>query len=140
MTFQLCDFGLAKQFNMTTVTESVVGTRPYMSPERLRGTITQKSDVYSFGIVLLELLTGLQCAVKVRSEFINIDDYIRQKAPSGDISEVLDPVARPWSKGQQIYEVAKKCMKHDYIMRCGMDQVCDDLIRICEEETAEAMD
>ncbi|KAL0861251.1 hypothetical protein ABMA27_008814 [Loxostege sticticalis] len=130
---KLCDFGLAKSFNTTMITKSVVGTMAYMSPERLRGTVTQKSDVYSFGIVLLELLTGLQSSIRIQSGELNIKDYVTEKAPNGDISELLDKVAAPWSKGQAVYKLAKKCLTDDYILRIGIDQVCDELAKITEE-------
>ncbi|MBN3298384.1 IRAK4 kinase, partial [Amia calva] len=51
---KISDFGLtrasAKQMS-TVMTERIVGTTAYMSPEALRGEITMKSDVFSFGVV-----------------------------------------------------------------------------------------
>ncbi|CAH0403250.1 unnamed protein product [Chilo suppressalis] len=129
---KLCDFGLAKQFKTTLVSPSIMGTTPYMSPERLRGTVTQKADIYSFGIVLLELLTGLQCLVNRNKETMNIQDYIAEKARV-DYKQVLDPVASPWSRADEIYELAKKCLTYDYTSRPDINEVCEEVANFTED-------
>jgi serine/threonine protein kinase/tetratricopeptide (TPR) repeat protein len=65
---KILDFGLAQFVRRETdlgVTASisdskdVTGTLPYMSPEQLRGELTdQRSDIWSAGAVLYELVTG----------------------------------------------------------------------------------
>jgi eukaryotic-like serine/threonine-protein kinase len=66
---KILDFGLAQfvrtqQENDVGITASVAdsqitGTIPYMSPEQLRGELTdQRSDIWSAGAVLFELATG----------------------------------------------------------------------------------
>ena len=53
----VADFGLAKTDGDTlTQTGDVVGTIPYMAPERFRGWSDPRSDVYSLGLTLYELL------------------------------------------------------------------------------------
>ncbi|XP_046439837.1 serine/threonine-protein kinase pelle-like isoform X2 [Daphnia pulex] len=59
------DFGLAREGPQTQYTHikvsRVLGTRPYLPDEYLRGKkISTKVDTYSFGIVLFELGTGLR--------------------------------------------------------------------------------
>ncbi|MGA9503958.1 MAG: protein kinase, partial [Terriglobales bacterium] len=65
---KILDFGLAQFVRQETdlgvtasISESkqVAGTLPYMSPEQLRGEVTdQRSDIWSAGAVLYELVTG----------------------------------------------------------------------------------
>ncbi|KAJ3708455.1 hypothetical protein LUZ61_012160 [Rhynchospora tenuis] len=62
MNPKISDFGTARLFerNQEVIsTETVIGTRGYMSPEYLReGEFSVKSDVYSFGVLLLEIMSG----------------------------------------------------------------------------------
>lgn len=61
---KLLDFGIARQekrerdLNLT-VTGSVIGTVPYMAPERLQGApLDGRSDIFAAGVLLYQLLTG----------------------------------------------------------------------------------
>ncbi|MHC4573034.1 MAG: protein kinase domain-containing protein [Planctomycetota bacterium] len=66
---KILDFGLAKStgrpahdrdFN-TSRGGAVVGTPPYMSPEKLRGDATDhRGDIWSFGCLLYEMLSGVR--------------------------------------------------------------------------------
>ncbi len=54
---KLIDFGLIESEDFAS--ETVLGTPPYMSPERIQGRETdRRSDLYSLGIIMYRLLTG----------------------------------------------------------------------------------
>lgn len=60
-TAKLADFGIAKQAEMTRVTQvgSVLGTVAYLSPEQAVGGETgPQSDIYSLAVVIYEMLGG----------------------------------------------------------------------------------
>lgn len=62
-TAKLLDFGIARdeaRLDQTlTSTGTLVGTPPYMAPERFRGApIDGRADIFSAGVVLYQLLTG----------------------------------------------------------------------------------
>lgn len=56
---KLCDFGVSGQL-IDSMAKSFVGTRNYMSPERLHGLAYRvESDIWSLGLTLVELALGV---------------------------------------------------------------------------------
>lgn len=62
---KLCDFGIARSstplMNQAETTEEgvIIGSLPYLAPERLQGSRgDERSDLYSVGVLMYRLLTG----------------------------------------------------------------------------------
>lgn len=56
---KICDFGVSGQL-IDSMANSFVGTRSYMSPERLQGThYSVQSDIWSLGLSLVEMGIGM---------------------------------------------------------------------------------
>ena len=58
-TITLLDFGAAKELRGKTFSETVTGSRPYMSPEQIMGKSQKRSDVWAIGVVMYVLYTGM---------------------------------------------------------------------------------
>ncbi|MDE2292671.1 MAG: serine/threonine protein kinase, partial [Elusimicrobia bacterium] len=59
---KVMDFGVARQAKDSmarmSMTNTVVGTPPYMAPEQEQGIVRRESDVYALAVCLYEMLTG----------------------------------------------------------------------------------
>ncbi|KAF9417794.1 hypothetical protein HW555_005208 [Spodoptera exigua] len=131
---KLCDFGLAKQLETTFITtKSMMGTSAYMAPEGFSGTVTQKNDIFSFGIVLLELLTGLKPIVVENGESNNIKSYVEENCEDNDITRLVDKTVSNWTKAQDIFIVAQRCLQHFKNQRPTIDEVCNMIDEICAD-------
>ena len=54
---KLCDFGFAKEFKDTLLTDTVCGSPLYMAPELLQNQrYNIKSDIWSLGIIMYEIV------------------------------------------------------------------------------------
>lgn len=59
---KVTDFGIARfaRSEHQTMTDKTIGSVHYISPEQVRGDVTdEKSDLYSIGVMLYEMLTGV---------------------------------------------------------------------------------
>jgi serine/threonine protein kinase len=61
--YKICDFGLAKGLDGTTIDQNQIdtaeaGTKCFKAPEADVGNPTMDSDIYSFGIMLYTLISG----------------------------------------------------------------------------------
>jgi len=58
-TIKLLDFGVAKELIGKEFSETITGSRPYMSPEQIMGKSQKQSDVWAIGVVMYVLYTGM---------------------------------------------------------------------------------
>jgi len=84
---KVTDFGLAKQSQpdmMSTVTQGVMGTLYYMSPEQVRGMgdVDHRSDLYSLGMTVYEMLAGRLPFEKGDGEFDIMRSIVDKEFPS----------------------------------------------------------
>ncbi|KAL5199054.1 hypothetical protein ABZP36_002566 [Zizania latifolia] len=96
MVAKISDFGIAKLFNSKggrldcTVTERIVGTLGYMSPEyAMDGRLSFMQDVYSFGVLLLEIISGRRNHLSS-----NLIAHTWMLWQEGRNLELLDPAVR----------------------------------------------
>ncbi len=111
---KVLDFGLAKLLHppgnepaahLSTETNMVIGTVPYMSPEQLRtDSVDGRSDIYSFGVTLYEMATGRR--PHVQTQPISLVDAILHEIPPPpvEIRKDLSP---------QLQHVILKCIEKD---------------------------
>jgi eukaryotic-like serine/threonine-protein kinase len=115
---KLADLGIAKAVGATQITSegSVVGTLPYMAPERLRGPGAggPESDVYALAAVAYELLSGHPPRDTTSEEVVEEVPDLRRgwpEAPEGAI-KVLErglhpnPARRQPSAGRLVDDLA----------------------------------
>lgn len=56
---KVTDFGIARTTTANTMSQDVLGSVHYISPEQARGgVVAERSDIYSFGILFYEMVTG----------------------------------------------------------------------------------
>ncbi len=56
---KILDFGLAKAAGDETLTQGIIGTPAYMSPEQKQGAVCDyRTDIYALGLILREMASG----------------------------------------------------------------------------------
>lgn len=114
---RVLDFGLAKTLtepaeSVVSVTGSVVGTFPYMSPEQTRGNpdeIDTRTDVYSLGVMLYQSLTGRH-PYPVAGTIADVIRHICETVPT--------PPAKAWTTAAG---VGGGVARHKRVARCPID-------------------
>ncbi|XP_034678682.1 receptor-like serine/threonine-protein kinase SD1-8 [Vitis riparia] len=94
MNPKISDFGMARIFggNESKVTNHIVGTYGYMSPEyALEGLFSTKSDVFSFGVLLLEILSGKKNTGFYQTDYLNLLGYAWDLWKDSRGQELMDP-------------------------------------------------
>ena len=90
---KVMDFGIARAMSDDlTITQTVVGTPAYLSPEHAEGRpVDVRSDLYSTGCVLFELLTGRPPFVS-ESAYVVAVQHIQEEPPA---PSTLNPALPP---------------------------------------------
>jgi PAS domain S-box-containing protein len=57
-TIVLLDYGIVKRMKEMETSATVIGTRPYMSPEQVNGKSERRSDIWALGVVIYQMYTG----------------------------------------------------------------------------------
>lgn len=57
-TIVLLDYGIVRRMGEMETSATVIGTRPYMSPEQVNGMSERRSDIWGLGVVLYIMYTG----------------------------------------------------------------------------------
>ncbi len=129
---KLTDFGISKTLeNSTQFCNSFVGTKNYMSPERILGSdYSYSSDIWSLGLIVYELATG-QFPYKFSQYYIEHIDYIlNQPDPTlpndGCFSDELrDFVTKCLKKDPTERDSVFDLLNHKWITRVKPEDVLD---------------
>ena len=57
-TIVLLDYGIVRRMAELETSATVIGTRPYMSPEQVNGKSERRSDIWALGVVIYQMYTG----------------------------------------------------------------------------------
>ncbi|BAT01083.1 Os07g0301500, partial [Oryza sativa Japonica Group] len=109
---KISDFGIARLFSHNggnqdcTITDRVVGTPGYMSPEyAMDGKLSFMQDVYSFGVLLLEIISG-----KHNQGTSSLIAHTWRLWEDGRNLELLDPAVRGECTASEL-EQATTCIQ-----------------------------
>jgi Tol biopolymer transport system component len=104
---KVLDFGLAKGAGDETLTQGILGTPAYMSPEQKRGArCDQRTDIYALGLILREMAAGKRVDAAPGGEtpqFTQLVDRCLREDPeerwqsAGDLANVLEWLRAPTS-------------------------------------------
>ncbi|KAF5774326.1 putative protein kinase RLK-Pelle-DLSV family [Helianthus annuus] len=136
MNPKISDFGMArifKQDETQAMTQRVVGTYGYMSPEyAMDGTFSVKSDVFSFGVLTLEIASGRRnTSFSHLDKTVNLIGYAWELWQQGDALQLQDPTLADSCVVHQLLRtihVALLCVQENAVDRPEMSEVIAMLI------------
>ena len=102
---KVMDFGIARMAkdSMTrySMTNTVVGTPPYMAPEQEQGHVRKESDVYALAVCAYEMLTGKLPFVGIGAGMLMNKINMKYVAPSHAIAGLPEPLDEVFAKAFQ---------------------------------------
>ncbi len=105
---KLLDFGTGKDLTRRSISNTVIGSRPFMAPEQILGNSRLASDVWALGVILYALSTGClpfyDDNEKVLMDIILESEPERPRNLEPDLSEELE-------------SVILKCLEKDWTRR-----------------------
>ncbi len=107
-TLKLLDFGTGKDLTRRSISNTVIGSRPFMAPEQIMGNSRLASDVWALGVILYALATG--CLPFYDDNEKTLMDLILESNPEKprniepDLSEILE-------------DIILRCLQKDWTLR-----------------------
>ncbi|XP_071698915.1 G-type lectin S-receptor-like serine/threonine-protein kinase At4g27290 [Rutidosis leptorrhynchoides] len=131
MNPRISDFGLARSFGGNengTITNRVVGTYGYMSPEYASdGIFSVKSDVFSFGVLVLEIVSGRKSrGFYDETTYHNLVGHAWTLYKNGETDKLVDPSLNESGCTSEILltiHVGLLCVQRDPKCRPNMSEV-----------------
>lgn len=127
---KLTDFGIARTLDNQKYSKTFVGSRSYMSPERISGKIySYPSDIWSVGLVIYELATGIE-AYDGADFITQITQIVEQDEPRLDgkifSKELCDFIEKSVNKEPEKRADVDELLNHPWIV--GYNNDSDDNI------------
>ena len=121
---KVLDFGLAKLLaapieTIVSVSQDIIGTLPYMSPEQAKGNpdlIDTRTDIYSLGVILYEVLTG-HYPYPVVGQMAEVLKHIAETPPT--------PPTRKWTSDSG---VTKRATRRVRAGQCPIDDEVQTIV------------
>lgn len=115
---KLTDFGIAKTLeNTSDLSVTFVGTKNFMSPERIMGKeYSYSSDVWSLGLIIFELASGI-------FPYLEANDFLSQITKIVEGAEPILPPGKTYSPELQNFIV--RCLKKDPNERDTVIELCN---------------
>jgi PAS domain S-box-containing protein len=140
-TIVLLDYGIVKHMEDMETSATIIGTRPYMSPEQINGHSERRSDVWALGVVLYQLYIG-RMPFSGNTE-MELMEHILNRGPalprsivpdlSAQMESVLIRALRKRPEGR--YYNAGEMRNEVMTIVPGFKENVKDLVRQPEEET-----
>jgi DNA-binding response OmpR family regulator len=107
-TLKLLDFGTGKDLTRRSISNTVIGSRPFMAPEQIMGNSRLSSDVWASGVILYALATG--CLPFYDENEKQLMDLILEASPEPPRN--LEPALSETIEG-----IILRCLQKDWTQR-----------------------